>query len=155
MTNEELTMAILKSAEAIKKNIQPNELLDYITNLQEENEFLKLNNPEMNMEHFRIIKENKRKIDNLRKENHRLKELCDKYEEEHKTAFKLWTMKMEEMPNYEERIGYKTRNEKAINILELSSQNKSMCTRPETDTIQSALNILKGGISKYECKRNV
>ena len=49
-------------------------LLDYITNLQEENEFLKLNNPEMNMEHFRIIKENKRKIDNLREENKRLKE---------------------------------------------------------------------------------
>ena len=47
-------------------------LLDYITNLQEENEFLKLNNPEMNIEHFRIIKENKRKIDNLRKENERL-----------------------------------------------------------------------------------
>lgn len=52
--------------------------------------------------------------------------------------------------DYEERIDYKSRNEKAINILELSSQNKSMCTRPETDTIQSALNILKGGISKYE-----
>lgn len=70
-------------------------LLDYITNLQQEinkltaesteweskyydlqqeNEFLKLNNPEQNMEHFRIIKENKRKIDNLRKENKKLKE---------------------------------------------------------------------------------
>lgn len=42
--------------------------------LQQENEFLKLNNPEQNMEHFRIIKENKRKIDNLRKENKKLKE---------------------------------------------------------------------------------
>lgn len=52
-------------------------LLDYITNLQQENEFLKLNNPEMNIEHFRIVKENKRKIDNLRKENEKLKEnLC-------------------------------------------------------------------------------
>lgn len=49
-------------------------LYDYITNLQQENEFLKLNNPEMNIEHFRIVKENKRKIDNLRKENKRLKE---------------------------------------------------------------------------------
>ena len=70
-------------------------VLDYITNLQQEinkltaesteweskyydlqqeNEFLKLNNPEQNMEHFRIIKENKRKIDNLRKENKKLKE---------------------------------------------------------------------------------
>ena len=34
--------------------------------------------------------------------------------------------------------------DRAINILELSSQNKGMCTRPETDTIQSALLILKG-----------
>lgn len=49
-------------------------LYDYITNPQQENEFLKLNNPEMNIEHFRIVKENKRKIDNLRKENKRLKE---------------------------------------------------------------------------------
>ena len=45
------------------------ELLDYITNLQQENEYLKKNNPEQNIEHFRIIKENKRKINNLREEN--------------------------------------------------------------------------------------
>ena len=38
MTNEELTMAILESAKAIKKNIQPNLLLDYITNLQQKYE---------------------------------------------------------------------------------------------------------------------
>ena len=38
----------------------------------------------------------------------------------------------------------KERIDKAINILELSSQNKGICTRPETDTIQSALLILKG-----------
>ena len=49
-------------------------LKEYTTNLQEENEFLKLNNPEMNIEHFRIIKENKKKINNLRKENKKLKE---------------------------------------------------------------------------------
>lgn len=42
--------------------------------LKEENEFLKLNNPEQNIEHFRIVKENKRKIDSLRKENKKLKE---------------------------------------------------------------------------------
>lgn len=77
------------------KDTDYRDLLDYITNLQQEinkltaesteweskyydlqqeNEFLKLNNPEQNMEHFRIIKENKRKIDNLRKENKKLKE---------------------------------------------------------------------------------
>lgn len=78
-----------------KQAYQIKQLLDYITNLQQqieeyqkaldetmsekmdlqqENEFLKLNNPEMNIEHFRIVKENKRKIDNLRKENERLNE---------------------------------------------------------------------------------
>lgn len=48
--------------------------MDEYVELKKENEFLKLNNPEMNIEHFRIVKENKRKIDNLRKENERLKE---------------------------------------------------------------------------------
>ena len=39
---------------------------------------------------------------------------------------------------------YKLRVDKAINILELSSQNKGICTQIGTDTIQSALSILKG-----------
>lgn len=41
------------------------------------------------------------------KEIDRLKDLCNKYEEEHNTAFKLWTQKMEEMPDYEERMKLK------------------------------------------------
>lgn len=63
---------ILDNTDYILHSDKAKKLLDYITNLQEENEFLKLNNPEMNIEHFRIVKENKRKIDNLRKENERL-----------------------------------------------------------------------------------
>ena len=43
-----------------------------IQELKEENEFLKLSNPEMNIEHSRYVKENKRKIDNLRLVNKRL-----------------------------------------------------------------------------------
>lgn len=43
-----------------------------IQELKKENEFLKLSNPEMNLEHFRYVKENKRKIDNLRLINKRL-----------------------------------------------------------------------------------
>ena len=46
---------------------------------------------------------------------------------------------------YEENTELQNRIDKAINILELSAMNKGICTRPETDTIQSALNILKGG----------
>ena len=58
------------------------EILDLITNLQQrveqlenENEYLKMSNPEQNMEHFRIVNENKRKIDMLRKENHQLENM--------------------------------------------------------------------------------
>ena len=47
----------------------------------------------------------------------------------------------EHIPTYKE---LEERIDKAINILELSAMNKGICTRPETDTIQSALNILKG-----------
>ena len=67
-------------------------LYNYITNLQEENEFLKLNNPEMNIEHFRIVKENKRKIDNLRKENKHLKETIKEAKEK--------SIKLQEKYNY-------------------------------------------------------
>ena len=42
-------------------------------------------------------------LNKRQEELERLKELCNKYEEEHSTAFKLWTMKMEEMPDYEEK----------------------------------------------------
>lgn len=82
-------------------------LLDCITNLQQE---LKEANESITWWHNRF--------NALQKENKRLKELCDKYEEEHNTAFKLWTMKMEQMPDYEEKIKYKSRNEKAINKIQ-------------------------------------
>lgn len=56
-------------------------------------------------------------ITNLQEDNKQLKELCNKYEEEHNNAFKLWTMKMEEMPDYEERMNYKSRCEKAVEYI--------------------------------------
>ena len=59
---------------------QPKEIIDYIKYLQKENEFLKLSNPEMNLEHFRVVKENKRKIDNLRQENKRLNNIINELE---------------------------------------------------------------------------
>lgn len=42
--------------------------------LEEENDYLKLSCPEQNLEHFRILKENKKKIDKFRKQNKELKE---------------------------------------------------------------------------------
>lgn len=70
----------------IFKNIETEEkafkFKDYIKHLQQkveqlekENEYLKMSNPEQNMEHFRIVNENKRKIDMLRKENHQLENI--------------------------------------------------------------------------------
>jgi hypothetical protein len=76
------------------------------------------------------------KNNELQKENKKLKELCDKYEEEHNNAFKLWTMKMEEMPDYEERMNYKSRNEKAIEYIELGLANE--------EEAEELLNILQG-----------
>lgn len=61
-----------------------NKDIDIIANeierLKEENNFLKLNNPQMNLEHFRVVKENKRKIDNLRQVNKRLNNIINKLE---------------------------------------------------------------------------
>ena len=70
-------------------------------------------------------------ITNLQQENERLKELCDKYEEEHSTAFKLWTMKMEEMPTYEEKLKIQKENDRANQYIDFykdltEKQNKSL-----------------------------
>ena len=45
-----------------------------IEELEHENAYLKMDTPEQNIEHFRIINENRRKIGNLRAENKQLKE---------------------------------------------------------------------------------
>jgi hypothetical protein len=62
---------------------------------------------------YKLEKENRE----LKKEIKDLIELCNKYELEHNTTFKLWTMKLEEIPNYEESISLKQRNEKAIEYI--------------------------------------
>lgn len=51
---------------------------DKMKQLEKENEFLKLDNPSANMKHFEMLKENKRKIDNLRYQNKQLKNNRDK-----------------------------------------------------------------------------
>ena len=60
------------------------ELLSYIEQLEKENEFLKLDNPSANMKHFEMLKENKRKIDNLRYQNKQLKNKCESLLEDRK-----------------------------------------------------------------------
>ncbi len=68
-------------------------LLDYITNLQQENQDIKDTLQD--------------KLDYI---GH-LKELCDKYEEEHNTEFKIWKDERCQL------LDYKSRNEKALDKL--------------------------------------
>ena len=69
------------------------DLQQKVKQLEKENEYLKMSNPEQNMEHFRIVNENKRKIDMLRKENHQLENIRKEQEKE----LKLWKKKYGEI----------------------------------------------------------
>ena len=81
-TEEQLDFAVNEVKEQLKAEHQlTNQLYNEIDKLrvknyelQQENEYLKMNNPEQNMEHFKIINENKRKINNLREQNIDLKQ---------------------------------------------------------------------------------
>ena len=53
-----------------------------VEQLENENEYLKMSNPEQNMEHFRIVNENKRKIDMLRKEKKKKEKEVNEYQKE-------------------------------------------------------------------------
>lgn len=120
-------------------NIMVNKIEDYITNLQEENKFLKLNNPEMNIEHFRIIKENKIKIDRLRKENKILRENAEHND------------KVVDKAKWNEML-YKQRIDKAIEyimsnlITEWDIKNDGHVSGSDlpVDAITPILNILQG-----------
>lgn len=87
---------------------------------------------------YKLEKENRE----LKKEIKDLMELCNKYELEHNTTFKLWTMKMEEMPNYEESISLKQRNEKAIEFNQIILDSDYVYSQDEI--AQKNLNILQG-----------
>jgi coproporphyrinogen III oxidase len=69
------------------------------------------------------------KNNELQKENKKLKELCDKYEEEHSTEFKIWKDERHQL------LYYKSRNEKAIEYIELGLANE--------EEAEKLLNILK------------
>lgn len=116
MTNEELTIAILKSAEAIKKDIQPNELLNYITNLQQ------------------AIKDTKDTADDmlfeLKQENERLKENA------------IHNDKVVDKARWNEMI-YKSRCEKASDNLKRNYWINEH--EHNDDVVNMTLNILQNG----------
>ena len=68
----------------IKDSKKYDSLLQKYEQLEKENEFLKLDNPSANMKHFEMLKENKRKIDNLRYQNKQLKNKCESLLEDRK-----------------------------------------------------------------------
>ena len=124
-------------------------LLDYITNLQEELE-----------EEKRIEKESLKTIQNLEEDNKQLKELCDKYEEEHSTTFQIWKYNKDTYKEENERLtqgvtlltnelidmtkakeDYKSRNEKAIEYI---NKYKNQNWYIESRFTEELLNVLQG-----------
>lgn len=85
-------------------------LKDCITNLQEKvNQY---ENPEdMTLFYMWLDVKAKDKMKQLQEENKKLKELCDKYEEEHSTTFEYWKQLVKE--------DYKSRNKKVIEDIDL------------------------------------
>lgn len=67
-------------------------LLDCITNLQEENEYSNYCNEQLRKK----IANLEYKIKKAEENNKQLKELCDKYEEEHNTTFQKWLKELKE-----------------------------------------------------------
>ena len=100
---------------SILKNNDAKIILDYITNLQQENQDIKDTLQD--------------KLDYI---GH-LKELCDKYEEEHSSEFKTWKDERQQLRDY------KSRNEKAIEYIKENNCPDPYCL---TDDL---LNILQDG----------
>ena len=136
---------ILDNTDYILHSDKAKALLDYITNLQKENKELLERFSSKIEEVSNLIKENEKlkeelknrpivdftfdtykELEDLKEENQRLKNLCDKYEEEHNTTFKLWKMKMEEMPTYEEKIEIQKENQR------LKEENNKLINEPTT-----------------------
>lgn len=102
----------------------------YITNLQQENEKLKYNARGQVNDYFKDkYKENKRKIDNLRKENKRLKEKIN-------TLKSNFEVEIEDCENYKKWYrDYKSRCEKAIEYINfVINHYKEQLETPIEDT---------------------
>ena len=73
-------------------------------------------------------------IDDLKKENKKLKELCDKYEEEHNTTYQEWQKDIQA-------------NKKASEYIKENQEEEYVTGRPMLSywAIDGLLNILQGG----------
>jgi hypothetical protein len=115
-----------KECEYLKK------LLDYITNLQEENKNLK--NEQISK--YQTLKD-------LQEENERLVELCNRYEEEHKTTFKIWKKDLKNF-EHEKNRELKSRIDKATEYIKSQNRFIQGCDINLIIDWEYVLNILKG-----------
>lgn len=100
--------------------------------LKEDNDYLKLSKPEQNVEHFRVVRENKRKIDCLRKQN---KDLREQLSKEKQAYINMYNMYDEE----------KKKNDKAIEYVEMAKVIEEGNTLQQiTNYERNILKILKG-----------
>lgn len=143
---ETINKYVIYDIEAIKEIIAIKSIIVELTEenekLKEENTTLIKNQINSNSEHFRIVKENKRKIDNLRKENKRLKEN------------KLTPEELVNMLNQElvrQNKCYKSRCKKAIELINKRKEEEDngigwveMRTEEYFEECDEVINILNG-----------
>ncbi len=110
-------------------------LKDYITNLQEKVDQYE-NLEDYTLFYMWLDEKAKDKMKELQEENIKLKELCDKYEEEHKTTFEEWKKDIKANKKAIEYIEWHYKDNKEF------YKNKGIgLNYPECDGL---LNILKG-----------
>ncbi|MBR2248696.1 MAG: hypothetical protein IKE89_03525 [Bacilli bacterium] len=113
-------------------------LLDYITNLQEENEYSNHCNEELRKK----ITNLEYKIERLEEDNKNLKELCDKYEEEHSTTFEEWKKNLKN-------------NKNKINELKLNNYNKKLEIKrlnKQRDKFKNKYKYLSNSLKDYKSR---
>ena len=86
-------------------------------------------------------------ITNLQEENERLGELCNKYEEEHKTTFKIWEKDLKNF-EHEKNRELKSRIDKVIEYIENQNRFIQGCDINLIIDWEYVLNILKGSDKK-------
>ena len=136
------------------------DLFNYITNLQtieqqysavlSENAELQQNYDKIYNENCKLREQHNITDVSLLDENYKLKELCNKYEEEHNTTFQEWQQqnerlkfKIDSWQSYSHELeDYKSRCEKAIELINNTTIN---CEGIAEDLLVDVLNILQGG----------
>lgn len=90
------------------------------------------------MQIFDIVEE----LEKERKKNIELQELCDKYEEEHKTTFEIWQKDIKENKKLKQKIEYLKNNEYLNQVKWERDLNENIVT-DLTNIIDKAINYIE------------